>query len=267
MIAVVIAYIKAGHHIDHANGESMALIKCSECGTEISDSAGACLKCGAPMDVARRGAAVSVTAPPGAVNNPKKKGAGLALGICILALGVVVLVIEMSGSHETTAAQTSPQAALAASGMSGSDFSEKAPGPTIAAASEAAAKAAADAAEASEVAAEMALMHNYTTEQEGEYGYQAAIGNDDRNSGIAAKPLMMIRYRGVIAGRTTIDEQSSEGGVMRLDCKDPCDFIRLRLMVDGQTVHTETLPNHPSTLGGEMMDDARNGKLKVYAAK
>jgi len=249
---------------DHANGESMALIKCSECGTEISDSAAACVKCGAPIEVARRQARDSnlTTVLPSASGN-KKKGAGLALALCVALVGFVVILIELSSHDNSNVA--APSVAASASMPDASTSVQ--PGPTVAAASAAEARAASEAASASEAEAEEAARHNYTTEQEGEYGYQSAISDDDRRQGIAAKPLMMVRYRGVIDGRTTIDQQASDGGVMRVDCKEPCDFLRLRLMVGGQTIHTETLPNDPQTLGGEMMDDARNGKLKVYGAK
>lgn len=39
-------------HVDLQDGETMAMIKCSECGKDISDTAPACVGCGAPMVVA-----------------------------------------------------------------------------------------------------------------------------------------------------------------------------------------------------------------------
>jgi hypothetical protein len=58
----------------------MALVKCSECGTEISDKAAACVKCGAPVASGRPGAAnsVIVTGAPSS-SHPILKWIGVAV--------------------------------------------------------------------------------------------------------------------------------------------------------------------------------------------
>ena len=63
----------------------MALIKCPDCGTEVSEAAQACIKCGRPM----RSAPVAQTAPAAAP--AKKTGCGTK------ALGCLVILIILSG--------------------------------------------------------------------------------------------------------------------------------------------------------------------------
>lgn len=66
----------------------MALIKCSECGTEISDKAAACVKCGAPIAAAK-----VVQAAPA-----KKKGMNIfqLFGIAIAATFAIVLFVGLT---------------------------------------------------------------------------------------------------------------------------------------------------------------------------
>lgn len=73
----------------------MALIRCTECGTDISDKAAACVKCGAPIEVAR-------AAPAPRVNQPKKKRKSGCLAIFgwgfLIIVGLSVLGSIFGGS-------------------------------------------------------------------------------------------------------------------------------------------------------------------------
>lgn len=85
----------------------MSLIKCPECGREISDQATACPQCGFPLS--KPESAAAAPAPP-TETEPKSaakssaKGCGTALLIVFLgfiALVVMVIVIGASGSKDT----------------------------------------------------------------------------------------------------------------------------------------------------------------------
>lgn len=86
----------------------MALIKCPECGREISDQAAACPQCGFPISAARSEPAEE-SAPPAPVTTAtagksSAKGCGTALLIVFLgfiALVVMVFVLGTSGSKDT----------------------------------------------------------------------------------------------------------------------------------------------------------------------
>lgn len=66
----------------------MALIKCSECGTEVSDKAAACIKCGAPIYAQSK-----ATAAP--LNQPKRKSR--LLKVVAWAFGIFVVFSVLAG--------------------------------------------------------------------------------------------------------------------------------------------------------------------------
>jgi hypothetical protein len=73
----------------------MALVKCSECGREISDKAAACVGCGAPVDGAKPAAAKPAqrpTAPaPARASQPWWRTPGAAVGAVAILAGLSVL--------------------------------------------------------------------------------------------------------------------------------------------------------------------------------
>lgn len=75
----------------------MALITCSDCGTQVSDRAAACPKCGGPIDS---------TAQPH-VTQPEKgsSGAGKAILAVVGALLLILLVIGFSSASTPEAKQ------------------------------------------------------------------------------------------------------------------------------------------------------------------
>lgn len=96
----------------------MALIKCPECGKEVSNSATSCPNCGYPLD---KGAVINnqqVVPPkaPTAVMPPKRKN-GCATGCLIMVIifaliGVIVVAVGVKstgGSSSSTAAETTTQ--------------------------------------------------------------------------------------------------------------------------------------------------------------
>jgi hypothetical protein len=66
----------------------MSLIKCKECGAEVSDKAAACVKCGAPIV---------------ATSSPKKAASGCATFIVgsALVVGVIAIIASMSNGDGT----------------------------------------------------------------------------------------------------------------------------------------------------------------------
>lgn len=73
----------------------MALIKCRECGTEVSNKAAACVKCGAP------------------VKRPASKAAETVAGLIVVGLVGWILVQIFGGTSRPTAAEKPAQAETA----------------------------------------------------------------------------------------------------------------------------------------------------------
>ena len=91
----------------------MALIECSECGAEISDKSVKCIKCGAPIEVEKRGWLKKQMAPKircticGYVGKPARVGwdAGgclisVILLICFIIPGIIYIIWRDSKSAQ-----------------------------------------------------------------------------------------------------------------------------------------------------------------------
>jgi hypothetical protein len=109
--------------------------------------------------------------------------------------------------------------------------------------------------------------HNYAMEQDGEYGYESGISEDDAKQGTVTKPLMMYRYLGKIHGAYTVETSGDDGAVARASCEDPCNFVKIRLIADGQVLKTETIANTDGSLISGVLEDAMSGQLSPYGKK
>ena len=93
----------------HQNkGMPMALIKCSECGTEISDKAASCPRCGNPMATISSPKASAFALPPPYVAPPAqpRKGGWLkwVFIVPVLLFAIVMVIGTMSDPDGTQAA-------------------------------------------------------------------------------------------------------------------------------------------------------------------
>jgi hypothetical protein len=106
--------------------------------------------------------------------------------------------------------------------------------------------------------------HNYAMEEDGLYGYQPDISDEEKSQGVATKALVMIRYRGEKNGTYVIEMPNDSGAVMRLECKDPCQYVKTKIMLGGEVLKTETVPNTSGSLMSAVFEDALGGQLKPY---
>lgn len=107
-------------------------------------------------------------------------------------------------------------------------------------------------------------IHHYKMEGGGEYGYLKEISADDRNRGVATSTLVMARYKGIHGGVYTIDLYPSAGSINRLECKNPCNYVKVKLILDGELLDSATIPVTEGSMIAAVLDDARNGRLNVY---
>ncbi|AOY96884.1 hypothetical protein BKK79_35925 [Cupriavidus sp. USMAA2-4] len=105
--------------------------------------------------------------------------------------------------------------------------------------------------------------HNYSMEEDGEYGYEPAVSEDERRSGRTANSLLMVRYLGEKDGTHSVS--ITDGAVTNVfSCKAPCEFIKGQVKLRGQVVKTETMRNPGTAVISAVMADAMNGELKPY---
>ncbi|WP_157649125.1 hypothetical protein [Burkholderia ubonensis] len=108
--------------------------------------------------------------------------------------------------------------------------------------------------------------HQYVLRQDGAYGYEPALSEDDIRAGKAVKALVMMRYVGFRDGTHTllIVDEDDPGVVGRVTCAVPCEFAKFQTVVDGKVTSTETLRMTPGSLIGSMFEDAIAGRLVPY---
>jgi len=102
----------------------------------------------------------------------------------------------------------------------------------------------------------------------GTYGYEQALSEDDVRSGTATKPLVMMRYEGNKNGRFVIlvfGTDASDGSIVnRVSCQAPCAFAKSETLAGDTVVKSETIPVKPNAIIGGMLEDAVSGQLVPY---
>lgn len=105
--------------------------------------------------------------------------------------------------------------------------------------------------------------HFYSMEEDGEYGYEPGLSENDEKEGTKVKALIMVRYLGNSNDAYTI--QVSDGSFRQvISCKTPCEFVKNRAYIEGGLVKTETMRAAEGSIVWEVMQDAQNGELQPY---
>ncbi|MBK4739206.1 hypothetical protein [Noviherbaspirillum pedocola] len=105
--------------------------------------------------------------------------------------------------------------------------------------------------------------HLYSMEEDGEYGYEPGISENDEKSGTKAQALIMVRYLGESNGVHSV--QVGDANVRQVtSCKLPCEFVKNKTYVAGTLVKTETMRAAEGSIVWAVMQDIQNGELKPY---
>lgn len=91
--------------------------------------------------------------------------------------------------------------------------------------------------------------HQYAMEQDGTYGYEPTLSEDDVRSGKATKPLVMMRYVGRRDGTYVLllIDPDNENYATRVTCQAPCNFAKLQTMSGTMVLKTETIRVAPNS--------------------
>lgn len=112
--------------------------------------------------------------------------------------------------------------------------------------------------------------HNYVMQDGMQYGYPAAISEDQRKAGQVAQQIVMIYYAGERDGK--LQAHILNGGtVTALECERPCNYLKTMTYIDSDylrdKIHVERMVMAATSLGAQIMQDAMHGKLKQYGRK
>ena len=101
-------------------------------------------------------------------------------------------------------------------------------------------------------------VHNYDFREGDTYGYEAALSEEDRKKGNAARDVVIYRYVGLIEGKHTLEALSADGTISSVSqCAPNCHAIRT--WAGGQSYVRAY--DHSSIMGAAM-EDAINGRLR-----
>lgn len=103
-------------------------------------------------------------------------------------------------------------------------------------------------------AAQAEPAHNYVIEDNGRYGYQSALTEEDQKKGRSAGDVVMIFYLG-----KRNDLETIALGNDIITCKTPCEYAK---SVSILTNRQEFVHATPTSLLHAMFEDAANGVLK-----
>lgn len=107
---------------------------------------------------------------------------------------------------------------------------------------------------------------NYAMQDDGEYGYQPALSENEIKAGRATSALIMVRYLGEHDGTQSV--KFVDGRISSIiSCTSPCKFVKERDFYAGRLVKTETVPVTDNSLIRAVMHDAFAGNLRVYRQK
>jgi hypothetical protein len=105
--------------------------------------------------------------------------------------------------------------------------------------------------------------HYYSFHEDGEYGYEQGLSDDDEKAGKSTKPLVMIRYLGASDGVQSIQIGDGPGRFV-LSCTEPCEFVKSRSFYAGSSVKGETVRATAGSVIWAVLQDAQHGELTPF---
>jgi|GEM_PF-3140062 len=213
----------------------MAMTTCGECGRAVSTTAAACPNCGAPRETFAP-ASTQTTRPPAA---PLATKPMIRKPFLVVLGGIVALFL--AAVMFTPAERTNPIASASQAPTPPPEPQPMAPAPPP------------------------PPTHLYSILQDGEYGYEQALSDDDTKAGRAVKPMVMVRYLGKRGG--TQRWATVDGAINTVfSCKDACEFVRQDIYSGVNPVSAQTMRVGPGSILAAVVEDVQNEQLQVYGS-
>lgn len=109
-------------------------------------------------------------------------------------------------------------------------------------------------------------VHFYSVEEDGVYGYEAKLSQEDKASGKTSGRVLMVKYLGIRQDgfRKFYWKENQLETVLK--CKDPCEFMHTEFYLNGYPNGEETSRVVYGTLAWEMLQDAKAHRLKAWSS-
>ena len=103
----------------------------------------------------------------------------------------------------------------------------------------------------------------YVLEDNGAYGYERALSENEIKRGQGTAPIVMARYVGEKDGKWQVAIE--DGSIISVfECSKPCEFIKAMVFdldEKGRALNVERMRGQPGILAYSILQDAINGKL------
>ena len=106
--------------------------------------------------------------------------------------------------------------------------------------------------------------HYYAMTENGEYGYEAGVSEDDQQGGQVAANLIMVKFAGEKDGKFQVFYRDSNvrSAYHVSECENPCRYMKSMTFLNGKHIKTERATNTEGSLGWAWMSDAINGEME-----
>lgn len=109
--------------------------------------------------------------------------------------------------------------------------------------------------------------HNYAMKDGMQYGYTRALSDVERQAGQVGNQLVMAYYAGERGGKYQAHIMDGVT-VQAIECEKPCEYAKIMTYIDNpllkDQIKVERMKAAPGTIAWLIMDDAMNGRLRVY---
>lgn len=111
------------------------------------------------------------------------------------------------------------------------------------------------------------VTHNYSLKDGYEYGYEAALSENDKAAGKVAADVLMFKYSGD-KGETVQVYQKSGDLATIIECVFPCEFLKIiTYSTSAGHISTDRIRRVDGTIGSMVIADALNSELEQYVAE
>lgn len=206
----------------------MALIKCHECGNNVSTEAAACPNCGAkpkPIDQLQ-----PVKATP------------FQSAAILLVVGLVAWFF-IHDSNDKAAIPATKDASTTTTAQATDVVGEQAR------------------TEAMEPPA--APTHYYSMQDGDSYGYESVLSQNDINNGVATKPLIMFKLVSKSDSKIVLKSETGDGIYSLISCEMPCEYVKIIPVINGYKQKSETMAVTSESIVNFAIQDAINGNMEA----
>lgn len=110
-------------------------------------------------------------------------------------------------------------------------------------------------------------IHNYSLKDGFEYGYEAALSENDKANGKVAADVLMFKYSGDRDNTVQVYQKTGDIATI-IECVFPCEFLKIiTYSTSLGHISTDRMRRTAGTIGALVIADALNSELEQYVTE